>query len=112
MPDEEHPELVRDYPATFYDTHNELFDGEECLELRVRLFDILTFLKKQGFMLQKTVVSYLSFAFNAFVNCNSDPVSKAIWVSLDDFEVIDGKKSLRLKFQREVISQPFLHDQE
>ena len=50
LPDEEYPELVRDYPATFYDTHSEFFGGEECAsELRLRLFDILTFLKKQGY---------------------------------------------------------------
>lgn len=99
LPDEEYPELVRDYPATFYDTHSEFFGGEEGTgELRLRLFDIMTFLKKQGYQLQKHLVSYLSFAFNAFVNCSADPLSKSIWVCEDDLELIDGKKSLRLKF--------------
>jgi hypothetical protein len=67
----------------------------------LRLYDVIMFLKRQGFQLENTFISYLSFVFSAYVNCNMDPVSKSIWLTDDDLETIDNQLSLRLKFQRD-----------
>lgn len=72
LPDGAHPEFVPDYPASFYDMEG---------GLRLRLFDVVLFLKKQGYALESTYISYYSAVFSAHVNCNTDPVSKTIWLS-------------------------------
>lgn len=69
-------------------------------ECSCRLFDIVVFLKKQGFGIHNTTVYFYSRLFSNFVNCNLDPVSKTIWLQLSDLETIDGRLSLRLKFIR------------
>ena len=40
-----------------------------------------------------------SSIFNSFINCSLDPISKSIWLTDDDLELIDNQLSLRLKFQ-------------
>lgn len=52
--------------------------------------------------MDNTFVSYYSSIFSAYINCNLDPISKTIWLSEDDLEVIDNSLSLRLKFQKGV----------
>lgn len=37
---------------------------------RLRLVDIVKYLKKQGFALDNTFVSYYSSVFSAYINCN------------------------------------------
>jgi hypothetical protein len=67
-------------------------------DLRMRLYDVILFLKKQGYSLENSFVSYFSQVFSSYVNCNLDPISKTIWLSEDDLEVVDEKLALRLKF--------------
>jgi len=67
-------------------------------DLRLRLHDVIVFLKKQGYAIENTFISFYSAIFSAYVNCNLDPVSKTIWLSDEDLEIIDGQLSLRLKF--------------
>lgn len=56
------------------------------------------YLKKQGYAIENTFISFYSAIFSAYVNCNLDPVSKTIWLTNEDLEEIDGQLSLRLKF--------------
>lgn len=71
----------------------------------MRLYDVVLFLKKQGYALENTYISYYSSVFSAYVNCNLDPVSKTIWLTQEDLELIDGKHALRLKFQKGLCRQ-------
>ena len=73
---------------------------------RMRLSDAVFFLKKQGFALENTQVSYYSSIFHAYINCNLDPVSKNIWLSLDELETLSGRLTLRLRFHK-CLSQQF-----
>lgn len=68
--------------------------------MRLRLFDVIIFLKKQGYPLENTLVSYYSAVFSAFINCNADPIPKKVWLTEDDLELFDDVLSLRLKFIR------------
>jgi hypothetical protein len=70
--------------------------------MRLRLCDVIVFLKKQGYPLEATLVSYYSAVFSAFINCNSDPISKKVWLTEDDLELFDDVLSLRLKFIRSI----------
>jgi len=45
-------------------------------------------------------VSYYSAIFSAFVNCNVDPVGDFVHICEKDLEMIDGKASLRLRFEQ------------
>lgn len=63
------------------------------------------FLKKQGYAIENTFISFYSAIFSAYVNCNLDPVSKTIWLTDEDLENIDGQLSLRLKFVKGVSKQ-------
>lgn len=58
-------------------------------DYRLRLYDVVRFLKKLGYSLENTYVSYFSQIFSSFVNCNLDPISKTIWLTEDDLEQID-----------------------
>ena len=73
-------------------------DKEMCF----RLFDVIQYLKDQGYRISNTQVSYYSVLFSSFVNCNLDPVSKNIWLSDEDLQNIDNQLSLRLRFQKGV----------
>ena len=60
------------------------------------------FLKKQGYPLDGTNVSYYSAIFSAFVNCNVDPVGDFVHICERDLELIDNTPSLRLRFEKTV----------
>jgi hypothetical protein len=70
--------------------------------MRLRLHDIILFLKKQGYPLDNTFVSYYSTVFSAYINCNLEPISKKVWLTEDDLELFDDVLSLRLKFQKAI----------
>lgn len=69
-------------------------------DMRLRLFDVIEFLKEQGYNLENTFISYYSSVFSSFINCNLDPIQKTIWLTDDDLELIDSRLSLRLKFTK------------
>ena len=73
--------------------------------MRLRLHDVILFLKKQGYPLENTFVSYYSAVFSAFINCNLEPISKKVWLTEDDLEMFDDVLSLRLKFQKAISRQ-------
>ena len=68
--------------------------------LKLKLNDVILYLKKQGYPIESTLISFYSNLFSAFVNCNSDPLSDYIQLSEEDLEVIDNAYSLRIKFER------------
>ena len=74
-------------------------------DLRIKLNDVISFLKQQGYPLENTFVSYYSAIFSAYVNCNLDPVSDSVQITDGDLEMIENAESLRLKFQKGVTKQ-------
>ena len=74
----------------------------EIQDLFFKLSDVMTFLKRQGYPLDGTNVSYYSAIFSAFVNCNMDPVGDFVHICEKDLESIDNTPSLRLRFERGV----------
>ena len=74
-------------------------------DLRIKLNEIVTFLKKQGYPLENTYVSYYSAIFSAYVNCNLDPISNSVQIAEGDLEMIENAESLRLKFQKGISKQ-------
>ena len=58
--------------------------------MRLRLYDAINHLKRQGYPIENTFVSYYSAICSAYVNCNLDPVSKQIFLAESDFDVIEG----------------------
>ena len=69
-------------------------------DLRIKLNDIVNFLKKQGYPLENTFVSYYSSIFSAYINCNLDPISDSVQITVADLETIDNTEALKLKFQK------------
>lgn len=58
--------------------------------MKLRLYDVVIFLKKQGYPIENTFVAYYSNLFSAYINCSLDPISRQIYLSEEDFEVFDG----------------------
>lgn len=83
----------------------------ETKEYFFKLDDAIVFLKRQGYPIDGTNVSYYSSIFSAFVNCDVDPVGDFVHISEKDLEVIDGTLSLRLRFDKGV-SQSFKANEE
>ena len=84
MPAEEVGEVVKDYEAIFYNISiTQHQDFKMCLQ------HVLKFLKKQGYPLKNTMVSYYSNLLSSYINCNIYPISNAIWLEWDDFEIVD-----------------------
>lgn len=67
-------------------------------DLYFHLSDTIAFLKRQGYPIDGTNVSYYSSILSAFVNCNRDPVSDSVYIAGKDLELINGILSLRLRF--------------
>ena len=65
----------------------------------------MNFLKKQGYPLENTFVSYYSSIFSAFIQCNLDPVSDSVQITAADLETIDNVDSLKLRFQKGINKQ-------
>ena len=70
----------------------------------------MSFLKRQGYPLEGTNVSYYSAIFSAFVNCNMDPVGDFVHICEKDLEMIDNAPSLRLRFEKGI--NQLYHDDE
>jgi len=70
-----------------------------------RLSDAIVFLKRQGYPIDGTNVSYYSSIFSAFVNCNTDPVSEFVYIAGKDLEIIADTPSLRLRFEKSLAPQ-------
>ena len=75
-------------------------DQQKAPLMRLMLFDVVKYLKRQGFAIENNFVSYYSSVFSAYVNCNLDPISKSIYLSEDDLEIIDNQPALRIKIQK------------
>ena len=68
-------------------------------DLYFHLSDVIAFLKRQGYPIDGTNVSYYSSILSAFVNCNKDPISDSVYIAAGkDLEIINGTPSLRLRF--------------
>lgn len=75
---------------------------QESKEYFFKLEDAIVFLKRQGYPIDGTNVSYYSSIFSAFVNCDMDPVGDFVHISEKDLEIIDNTMSLRLRFDKSV----------
>ena len=71
-------------------------------DLCFKLGEVMAFLKRQGYPLEGTNVSYYSAIFSAFVNCNMDPIGDFVHICEKDLEIIDSAPSLRLRFEKGV----------
>ena len=74
--------------------------GKETKEYFFKLGEVIVFLKRQGYPLEGTNVSYYSSIFSAFVNCDMDPVGDFVHICEKDLEIIDNTPSLRLRFDK------------
>ena len=83
----------------------------ENIEFEYNLCNLTNHIKKQGFPIENTFVSYYSADFQALINCGPEPISKAITISLSDLEVNNDTKefSIQLIFARGVKAE--LYDQ-
>ena len=57
-------------------------------------------MKRQGFPIEGSTVSYYSSIFSAFVNCSTDPVGDFVHISEKDLEIIGEQPSLRIRFEK------------
>ena len=53
-----------------------------------KLSDAIVYLKRQGFAIDGTNISYYSSIFSAFVNCYQDPVGDFVHIFEKDLEII------------------------
>ena len=114
LPDEQFGEVIRDFEATFYDIAEQSLEQPQDIKtdlamsagetrrpvMRLRLTDVIRYLKKLGYKLDNCLVSYFSSIFSAYVNCNLDPSSHSIFLTEQDLEIIDNKVALRLKIAK------------
>ena len=56
------------------------------VELEFNLAQLTQFIKKQGYPISSSFVSYYSADFQAQVNCGPEPISNAIPISYQDLE--------------------------
>ena len=85
--------------------HEAKVDQQKLPQMRLSLSDVVQYLKHQGYSIEHNFVSYYSSVFSAYINCNTDPISKSIYISEDDLEMIDNQLSLRLKIQKGLVRQ-------
>ena len=74
------------------------------MELEFALGQLTAYLKKQGYPVSKSFISYYSADFKAMVNCGPEPISRAIMIYLHDLEYNSQTKehSLQIVFARGV----------
>jgi hypothetical protein len=71
------------------------------LDLEFKLCKLVSFLRKQGYPIDNSFVSYYSVDFQVQINCGPDPISKAVCLTPTDLEVNrNGESSLQLIFAR------------
>jgi len=58
-------------------------------DLFFRLSEAIVFLKRQGYAIDGTNVSYYSSIFSAFVNCYQDPIGDYVHIQEKDLEMIE-----------------------
>ncbi len=74
--------------------------NKKTKEYFFKLGEAIVFLKRQGYPLEGTNVSFYSSIFSAFVNCDMDPVGDFVHISEKHLEIIDNTPSLRLRFDK------------
>lgn len=74
------------------------------IEFEYKLSNLINYIKKQGYPIENSFVSYYSADFQALINCGPEPISKAITISLSDLEFNNDTKefSIQLIFARGV----------
>lgn len=66
-----------------------------------QLCTLIEFLKKQGYPIENSFVSYYSSDFQVHINCGPEPVSKAVALSITDLEQNEqGELCLKLIFSK------------
>lgn len=113
FPDETEWLLFKDYDAEFFEVNQPLFDvgegsqfsevmhiseNEGTLSKWTRLQDLLDKLKELGFQLDDLMVSFYSAQHKKYVKCLM--VSHDDLINKKDIEKIEGKHSLRIRFER------------
>ncbi len=69
------------------------------------LAEVLTVLKRNGYPLENSFVSFFSPVFLAYINCGLDPIPKSIKIIEDDLTTKDNKYMLKLRFKQGVRSE-------
>lgn len=58
----------------------------ENIEFEFKLSKLVNFIKKQGYPIENTFVSYYSADFQVNINCGNDPISPTITICPSDLE--------------------------
>jgi hypothetical protein len=72
--------------------------GGESDRFEFELFKLTKDIRKQGFAIENSFVSYYSNSFQTTINCGLDPVSRQIYITPSDLQTINGFRYLRLVF--------------
>lgn len=74
----------------------------ENIEFEFKLSKLINYIKKQGYPVENSFVSYYSADFQVQINCGSDPISPAISICPTDLEEnqFSNELSLQLIFAR------------
>ena len=59
---------------------------EESMDFEYKLCNLISFIKKQGYPIENSFVSYYSADFQVQVNCGPDPIAKSIALCPTDLE--------------------------
>jgi len=71
------------------------------IDFEFKLCTLIDFIKKQGYPIENSFVSYYSADFQVQINCGPEPISKAVAISISDLEQNDeGEHTLKLIFSK------------
>ena len=71
------------------------------IDLEFKLHKLVDFLKKQGYPIENSFVSYYSADFQVQINCGPEPISKVVALSMTDLEQNHlGEYQLKLIFSK------------
>ena len=77
------------------------FNIEKPLELEFKLSKLLTFIRKQGYPIDNSFISYFSVDFQVQINCGPDPISQAVVLNPSDLEINqNGECALQIIFAK------------
>lgn len=71
------------------------------MELEFKLSKLLTFIRKQGYPIDNSFISYFSVDFQVQINCGPDPISQAVVLNPSDLEINqNGECALQIIFAK------------
>ena len=70
--------------------------AEASSDFECNLADVVVFLKKCGYPLENSFVSFQSPVFSAYINCGLDPLPQSIKLTKEDFASLNKDEQYRL----------------